>query len=204
MKITPFLTIIAGCNGAGKSSFANAITSNGTKSFDYDKVFLEYYNSLLESELKDRMAHNLAWNELESQVARSINEKCDFAYETNFHDSPLFWPEKFKSNGFKLRLVFFCLNSLEEAKRRVQIRVENGGHFVPEDEIKNRYFKGFENVNDNWEFFDELYFFDTSAYKVSPSFMFSLVGGKLDQYEKFPDYLVHLLPNIYDFIQREK
>jgi len=37
----PNLTIIAGCNGAGKSTFAPSFLPDGVFSFDYDKLFLE-------------------------------------------------------------------------------------------------------------------------------------------------------------------
>jgi len=59
---SPILTVIAGCNGSGKSSFSNAITSGHAPSFDYDKVFLEKYNSLQDSKIREKMAHNMARN----------------------------------------------------------------------------------------------------------------------------------------------
>jgi predicted ABC-type ATPase len=144
MKL-PTLTVIGGCNGAGKSSFSKAITSSKSPSFDYDKVFLNEYNYLIDSDIRDVMAHNLSRTILEKAIDSSILKNTAFAYETNFNSSPLFWPNKFKASGYKIRLVYFCLNSINEAKIRVQIRVKNGGHFVPENEIEERYFLGFEN-----------------------------------------------------------
>jgi predicted ABC-type ATPase len=35
----PDLIIIAGCNGAGKSTFASSFLPEGLTSFDYDRVF---------------------------------------------------------------------------------------------------------------------------------------------------------------------
>jgi len=52
----PDLTIIAGCNGAGKSAFATSFLPEGLTSFDYDRVFLEIYNSLPDSELREQFA----------------------------------------------------------------------------------------------------------------------------------------------------
>ena len=40
----PDLIIIAGCNGAGKSTFATSFLPEGLTSFDYDRLFLENYN----------------------------------------------------------------------------------------------------------------------------------------------------------------
>jgi predicted ABC-type ATPase len=42
----PDLIIIARCNGAGKSTFAPSFLSEGLTSFDYDRLYLENYNSL--------------------------------------------------------------------------------------------------------------------------------------------------------------
>jgi predicted ABC-type ATPase len=89
------------------------------------------------------------------------------------------------------------LNSINEAKIRVQIRVENGGHFVPENEIEERYFLGFENLNKFWSFFDEVYLFDTSTYREEPKFLFSTLNGKIDQFDFFPDYLKILISTIW-------
>lgn len=192
----PFLTVIAGCNGSGKSSFSRAFETDSTKSFDYDKVFLEKYNSLLDSEFRDTMAHNMARQYLESQIKYSIDNKLGFLYETNFNSTPLYWPEKFRTEGYKLRLVYFCLNSINEAIRRVQIRVENGGHFVPEYEIKERYYLGFKHLNNHWDFFDEVYLFDTSKYNHEPTFLLSIFDKKIKVLNNFESYLTELIPNI--------
>ena len=47
------LIVIAGCNDAGKSTFASSFLPEGLTAFDYDKLYLENYNSLTESELQE-------------------------------------------------------------------------------------------------------------------------------------------------------
>lgn len=193
----PILTIIAGCNGSGKSSYSSAFTSGQTPAFDYDKIFLEQYASLHDSELREEMAHNLTWKTLQDSIENSISEKIEFTYETNFNATPLYWPERFKSAGYTLRLIYFCLNSVEEAKRRVQIRVENGGHFVPESEIIERFSLGYKHLNENWRFFDEVYLFDTSQYKELPKFFMAIANQQLSEKIHFPEFLIPLIPSIH-------
>lgn len=125
------LLVIAGCNGSGKSSFSRALTPDNNSAYDYDLVFLDKYNSLIDNELKELMAHNLSIENLKNTIKTSIKDKSDFCYETNFNSTPLHWPEIFKQANYRIELAFFCLDSIEKAKKRVQIRVENGGHFVP-------------------------------------------------------------------------
>lgn len=203
LKSSPVLTVIAGCNGSGKSSFSRAVTVDNAPAFDYDKIFVEHYNSLQDSDLRDVIAHNLSWIVLERAFEESLTKKLDFAYETNFHATPLFWPAKFKSTGFRIRLIYFCLNSIEEAKRRVQIRVENGGHFVPEKEIIERFTLGYKYLDDDWRFFDEVYLFDTSGYKESPKFILSIVNKKVSLNGVLPEFLNELIPNIRNFVIRQ-
>lgn len=73
--VKPSLLVIAGCNGSGKSSFSKALTPDNNSAYDYDLVFLDKYNSLIDNELKERMAHNLSMDDLTSNIENSIKEK---------------------------------------------------------------------------------------------------------------------------------
>lgn len=139
----PTLLIVAGCNGSGKSSFSKLLVPPGFLPFDYDFQFLKFYATLLEVDFREEMAHNMAFAELENQINFSVTNEINFCYETNFNTDPLHWPAFFKRNGYRLHLIYLCLDSIEKAKQRVAIRVENGGHFVADSEIKLRYFDGF-------------------------------------------------------------
>ena len=196
MNKTPTLFVIADCNGAGKSSFSKAVIPTHLTSFDYDKHFMKIYNSLFDSELRDRMAHNIARSKLEEAIQKTIAKKNDFCYETNFNSTPLFWPNIFKKANFKTELIYFCLNSVEEAKRRVQIRVENGGHYVPEKEIENRFIQGYHNLNKYFRSFDVVHLLDSSNYGEEPHHILSLYDGNIVVSKNLPNFLQLLLPEI--------
>lgn len=125
----------------------------------------------------------------------------DFCYETNFNSTPLSWPKKFKDNGYEIHLIYLVLDSIEEAKKRVTIRVQNGGHFVPENEIYKRYFQGFENLDDHFAFFDFVDVFDCSTYEKEPKFCFSISKDKVNYLNIFPEYLEKLVPKIFKLCQ---
>ena len=192
----PTLLIVAGCNGSGKSSFSGSLVPDNFLPFDYDKYFLNFYASLRDSDIRETMAHNMAFAELQNQIEQAIAAKRNFCYETNFNSTPMYWPGIFKQNGYKLHLIYLCLDSIEEAKRRVAIRVENGGHFVPEDEIKKRYFEGFTNLNANFKSFDLIDIFDTSAFAGEPKHILSMEHGIVTMKEISPVYLIGLIPEI--------
>ena len=92
----PLLVVIAGCNGSGKSTFSKLLSPESFIPFDYDIEFLRFYNSLIDSDIRDRMAHSMAFNELENQIKKAIDNNRSFCYETNFNSTPLHWPELFK------------------------------------------------------------------------------------------------------------
>ena len=192
----PILLVVAGCNGSGKSTFSKLIAREEFEPFDYDYWFLDHYRKLPESELRERMAHNLAFEELNKQVEKAIKLGQNFCYETNFNSDPLYWPSIFKENQYEVRMLFFCLDSVSEAKRRVAIRVQNGGHFVPDTEIENRYFQGFKNFNDCFTYFDLIDVFDSSAYGREPQYLFSVEKSVPIIKNEIPEFLLKLIPGI--------
>lgn len=192
----PTLLVVAGCNGSGKSSFSSTLVGNNFRPFDYDFHFLNYYQSLLDIDIREEMAHNMAFANLENQIFAAIAAKSNFCYETNFNSTPLYWPRVFKTAGYRLELIYLCLHSIEEAKRRVAIRVQNGGHFVPDTEIVKRYFEGFSNLNSHYSYFDIVDLFDTSAYGKAPTYILSVEAGIISPAAEFPHYLMNLLPDI--------
>jgi predicted ABC-type ATPase len=51
-----------------------------------------------------------------------------------------------QKHGYKVVLIYFWLNSPKLATERVKDRVKKGGHSVPSNVIKRRYFKGVRNL----------------------------------------------------------
>lgn len=197
----PRLFVIAGCNGSGKSSFANAITPDSVTSFDYDKEFLKIYNSMRDSELRTKIAHHQTRILLEESVENAIRNELDFCYETNFNSTPMFWPDKFKAAGFELNLFFFCLDTIEKAKIRVRIRVENGGHFVPDFQIEERFKLGYKHLNEHFSQFDFIHLMNSSFYKEVPHHILSIHKEEIIQLSDFPDFLNKFAPHISKLIE---
>jgi predicted ABC-type ATPase len=86
----------------------------------------------------------------------------NFAFETTL--STKSYKQKLiqaKANGFKVKLLFFWLPTIEMAINRVAIRVSEGGHHIPSDVIERRYSRGIVNLFkiyiplcDSWMLFD--------------------------------------------------
>jgi predicted ABC-type ATPase len=193
----PRLLVIAGCNGSGKSSFSRSLVpSDSIIPFDYDFHFLSRYRGLLEIDIKEQMAHNLASSDLIIEIEEAWETGKDFAFETNFDNEPMFWPNKFRAKGYDLFLIFLCLDSLELANKRVAIRVENGGHFVPKFEVERRYYAGFENLNKFYAQFDFVDILEGSAHGKMPEHIVSVENGKVVFSTLEYLYLQKLIPKL--------
>ena len=140
----PNLYIIAGPNGAGKT----------TTSYTLLPETLNCYNFVNADEIA-RGLSPFAPDAVDVQAGRimlqRINEllaqKVDFAIETTLATRSYVQLVKHAQViGYKVHLLFFCLESPEQAIQRVAQRVEQGGHGIPDDVIRRRFTKGLHNL----------------------------------------------------------
>lgn len=138
------LYIIAGCNGAGKTTasftilpeiidckeFVNADEiAKGLSPFQPEKVAFEAGRIML------------------NRITELLEQNESFAFETTLSTRSYKQKiEKARQNGFTITLLFFWLQNIELAKERVKIRVSEGGHNVEPDVIERRYIKGIKNL----------------------------------------------------------
>ena len=161
------LYIIAGCNGAGKT----------TASFTILPEVLnckEFINA-------DEIAKGLSPFQPESvamQAGRIMLARMDellqkgetFAFETTLatksYKQKIEWAQ---ANGYKVTLLFFWLDSPNIAKKRVAQRVAEGGHNIPLETIERRYYNGIANLFTIYiDMVDICYIFDNSEGERTP------------------------------------
>ena len=155
------LYIIAGCNGAGKTTASFTILPEvlGCK---------EFINA-------DEIAKGLSPFQPESvavQAGRIMLARMDellqkgetFAFETTLatksYKQKIEWAQ---ANGYEVTLLFFWLDSPNIAKERVAQRVAEGGHNIPLETIERRYYNGIANLFTIYiDMVDICYIFDNS------------------------------------------
>ena len=155
----PNLYIIAGCNGAGKTTSSFTVLPEMLKC----DIFInadEIARGL--SPLKPELSSIEAGRLMLKKINDYIPLQKDFAFETTL-SSRTFRNTIFKSmkSGYQTTLIFFWLNSVELAYERVENRVFEGGHHVPKHVIARRYYAGIKNlfeiyipISDYWMIFD--------------------------------------------------
>lgn len=201
----PHLIIIAGCNGAGKSTYSHLL-AKGLVPFDYDKRFFEIYNSIRDSEWREQFSYNQTTEELNHLINDAFDNKQSVCFETNLHVFPYDWIEKAKSLDYIIDLHFFCLESIEIAQKRVEIRTKNNGHYVSNDVIDYKWKEGYKNLNLHFTMFDFISFIDNSQDDNIPEFMFELHKESEHEYicimmvDQLPEYAERRFPNIFSLI----
>lgn len=142
--MTPNLYIIAGCNGAGKTTasmtllpeildcheFVNADNiAKGLSPFRPESVAFE--------------AGRIMLHRIEELMAA----KVDFAFETTLSTRSYRGKVvKAQELGYKVTLLYLWLPSPEMAVQRVAKRVAEGGHDIPKDVVRRRYHRGISNL----------------------------------------------------------
>ncbi len=153
------LYIIAGCNGAGKTTasftvlpemlncqeFVNADEiARGLSPFNPEGVAIQAGRLMIE------------------RVIYLLKEGTTFAFETTLSTrSYVKLIQQAQRRGYFVTLLFFSLATPEQAVKRVAKRVSQGGHNIPIDVIYRRFASGLKNlfqmymqVVDYWAFYD--------------------------------------------------
>ncbi|MCL1463909.1 AAA family ATPase [Argonema galeatum] len=155
----PNLIVIAGPNGAGKSTVAPALLqetlrvnefvnadaiAQGLSAFAPEKVALQAGRIMLE------------------RIQKLASQRDNFAFETTLATRSFApWIANLRQTDYLFYLIFIWLPSADMALARVQERVRQGGHSVPEETIRRRYEAGLRNffelyrsLADSWFLYD--------------------------------------------------
>ena len=143
------LYIIAGANGSGKSTLASELLPDKN---------LEFLNA-------DNIAKCICPENIESvkiQAGKIVLEKLDkllnlkksFAIETTLSGkNHIKTIEKAKKLGYKVVLLYSYLDNPDFCENRIKIRVLNGGHNIPKNDIIRRFYRSKENF---WNIYKDL------------------------------------------------
>lgn len=142
----PVFLLIAGPNGSSKTTFSEKrIKPLGLSCIDPDAVAHELFGR----HVRDREEAFEATIEATRRVRRHFLEARSLALETVFSDTKeykLGLLDEARVAGFKTVLIFIGVDSPEICIARVLDRVERGGHDVPDDIIRDRFPRCFENL----------------------------------------------------------
>jgi len=158
MSASKQLWLLAGGNGAGKSTFYRT---------QLEPLGLPFVNA-------DVLARQLFPEEPERhsyEAARMVDtirsqlllEGRTFCYETVFsHPSKIDFVAQAKTLGYEVILVVIHLEQTALNNARISQRVQEGGHFVPENKVNERIPRTLQNIKLALPLCDRVYLLDNS------------------------------------------
>jgi predicted ABC-type ATPase len=157
----PTIYLIAGCNGAGKTTFAKEFlpTIGVVRFLNADEIARGL--SPFRPEAVVFKAGRLLLNELRELISRGET----FALESTLSGRTyvnIF--KEAKRRGHIIELHFLWIPDSREAIRRVRQRVIEGGHHVPAEDIRRRFARSVEHlVNDYAQLANKWFLWDNST-----------------------------------------
>jgi predicted ABC-type ATPase len=154
----PTLWLIAGANGVGKTTYARAriATVSGTTEFVNLDLIAQGLSPLNPAGQQVRAARYAL------DMARDlIAQKVSFSLETTLSGKThLRLVALAKANGLAVKMLYFFVDTPETCLERVARRVSEGGHDVPEADLRRRYNRSLNNFAtyakqcDFWRLYD--------------------------------------------------
>jgi predicted ABC-type ATPase len=155
-KMDKTVYLVGGSNGSGKTTFAKEFIKSIEITFlNADEIAKEFDPN--DKEGGKLEAGRVFFNRLDNLIKKDT----PFVIESTL--SGLYLKkiiEKLHLKKYKVVLLYIYLDTPELAIDRVKIRVKEGGHNVPDDDIRRRYHRSkrnfwnvYKNLVDEWQIF---------------------------------------------------
>jgi len=185
------LFLIAGANGSGKTTLARELLPEYELEFvNADEIAQELSPGNTD---KVRIA---AGKNFFNKINGLVSQGRSFAIETTLSGQYLArFIKNLKEKGYLITLIFIFLDNPEISIARIKVRVKNGGHFVPDQDVQRRFWRGknnfwniYKDLADYWEIYynGEHGFIQVATGEISnitiiDEVLFELFKGGLDQ-----------------------
>jgi predicted ABC-type ATPase len=197
------LYIIAGHNGAGKSTFGKNLLPQNAQNltiFDGDLVYSQklkhFFSYIKVHKYAAQEADEATVEEFEKLSKEAIDSQADFAYEGHFSNENS-WDtiRYFKKQGYTISMIFLGLERLELSEYRVGIRVFKGGFLVPPYAIHHNYYENLKFLNIYHNLIDNLNIWDSSF--GNPQILLVINNSKKEyQASILPNWFTEFLPDL--------
>jgi len=160
----PFILVLAGINGAGKSSVGGAMLAQSGLAWFNPDVYASELMTL--SGLHLEQASGRAWEFGRTQLEAAIINGTSYAFETTLGGRTITKMLSRAARTHDIVMLFCGLSSVQQHIARVQLRVAHGGHAITENKIRERWVTSRANLIKLLPQLARLQVFDNSAEAV--------------------------------------
>ena len=193
MTVSKQLWILAGGNGAGKTTFYEKLLApKGIRLVNADMIA-----KIINPNNPESVSYKAA------SLVDKIREKflyqgITFCFETVFsHVSKIDFVAKAKANNYEIILIYIHLDTLELNEARVYQRVTEGGHNVPVAKIHSRIPRTIKNIAKTLPLINEARLLNNSS-RDNPFQIVATVkqGGRKYAVNPLPEWAEYILSDI--------
>lgn len=197
MDEKPWMWLLGGCNGSGKSTFASEYLP---KIVGSDIPFVNADDLARElGAIPGKSKERVAGEQVLRMIDGYINNQQSFVVETTLsgrtYDSRV---DRVHADGWNVGLIYMAVSDPKLARKRVEMRVAAGGHDVEEHIISRRWVRGLSRLADYVTKMDRLFVFTNQESTVAPVLIADGLSGHITLHNPIilPSITVRLLAGV--------
>jgi predicted ABC-type ATPase len=197
----PALYILAGPNGTGKTTFYSIAVLSGFIDKKLPFINVDIITQKLGGYNEDNYVK--ASEIYRDTVKKYIESNEDFMIESNLADSRSYeWISLIKAKNYQIILYYLSTDDVLINIGRVQRRVAEGGHDIPESIIRTRYSQSHSYLKTKLSEFNEVYLIDnsTDTSQIQVKLVDGLITEKAQDLQKWVKEII----SIQEFLLSKK
>ena len=147
--MTKHLIIVAGANGSGKTTLSKQVMQMRQYDFLNADEIAKEINTEVNATIQ-LQAGRIFFKNLNTWLIEGRNFILESTLSGKYLTKVI---EKAKQNGYEITIIYAFLENPQECIERIAIRVKNGGHHIPDEDVIRRFYRSKTNF---WQHYKDI------------------------------------------------